>query len=116
VDPRKAPSTWGVNPRVKEELVKYGTPQAFKPRLGAVLAFWYEAAEHGLPPGISHEEMISVRRGEQKSDWRLYLITKCGFRIGIAERLDGEDLLLLLLLPAKSITVADALLEARKRL
>jgi hypothetical protein len=116
VDPRKAPGTWGVNPRVKEELVKYGTPQAFKPRLGAALAFWYEAAEHGLPPGISHDEMISVRRREQQSDWRLYLITKCGFRIGIAERQDGEDLLLLLLLPAKSITVADALLEARKRL
>ena len=116
MDPPKAPSAHGVHPLVKEELLRYGTPQALKPYLGAALAFWYEAVEHGLPPGISHAEMISVRRGEPNSEWRLYLITKCGVRIGIAERLDGEDLLLLLLIPAKNMTIAEAILEARKRL
>ena len=116
MDPRKAPSARGVHPQVKEEVLKYGTPQALKPYLAAALAFWYEAAERGLPPGIAHDETISVRRGEPKSDWRLYLITKCGFRIGIAERVDGEDLLLLLLIPAKHMTLAEAILEARNRL
>ena len=116
MNPRKVPRTSGTHPLVKEELVRYGTPQALKPFLGAALAFWFEAADHGLPPGIAHDELISVRRGEPKSDWRLYLIHKCGFRIGIAERLDGEDLLLLLLIPAKNITAAEALQEARKRL
>jgi hypothetical protein len=116
VNPRKAPKNTGVHSKVTDELVRYGTPQDLKPNIGAALATWYDAGEFGLPPGLSHVAIISDRRGGQNADWRLYLEIKAGIRIAIAERLDGEDLLLLLLVPAKLMSEAEALNEARNRL
>lgn len=118
MDPRipPLPERIGVSEKAKEELSKYGRLQQYKLAIAGAVVFWQEQARlRGLPSGWDHRHIVSVHHSDERTDWRLYVETVHGIRMGFAESLDGLSLRLLLLVPTDQMSAREALDATQER-
>jgi hypothetical protein len=114
--PRKAPEWKGISQEVLEELEHYGALQEFKARMTSAALFWQEIArEMGLPSHWEQHLRVTRADGDFAGDWRVYVEKVDGIFMGFAESLDGHSLRLLLLMPAKLMTLRAAVDETQHR-
>jgi hypothetical protein len=116
MDPRTAPTYPHELSIAVEEIRKYGSEQRYKPGVISAYEYWKEAKARGLPSGQEDYEKVTRLDGSERLDWRLYLVTVDSIHVGIAESLDGATLYLLLVVPAKLMTVREAAEAASARL
>jgi hypothetical protein len=107
MDPRTPPTYPHELSVAVEEIRKYGSVQRYKPGVISAYEYWKEAKARGLPPGQQDYQKVTRLDGTERLDWRLYLV---------AESLDGATLYLLLVVPAKLMTVREAAEAASARL
>jgi hypothetical protein len=116
MDPRTPPTYPHELSVAVEEIRKYGSVQRYKPGVISAYEYWKEAKAHGLPPGQEDYQKVTRLDGTERVDWRLYMVTADSIHLGIAESLDGATLYLLLVVPAKLMTVREAAEAASARL
>jgi hypothetical protein len=110
------PERTGVSEKAKEELSKYGRLQQYKLAIAGAVVFWQEQARpNGLPSKWDHRHIVSVQHGDVRMDWRMYVETVHGIRMGFAESLDGLSLRLLLLVPTERMSAREALQVTQER-
>jgi hypothetical protein len=109
------PERLGVAPEAFEEIRKFGSDNRYKPAVADVLLFWRKVRKDGLPPGLKHRLLFTLTNGEQAGDWRLYVESISGIRVGISESIDGAALWLLLVNLNKSVSFKEAVAEALRR-
>jgi hypothetical protein len=99
-----------------EELKHYGALQEFKAHMTSAVLFWQETARvMGLPSRWEHRVLVTRADGDFAGDWRVYVEKVDGIFMGFAESLDGASLRLLLLMPAKLITLRAATEDTQHR-
>lgn len=116
--PRTAtdPDRIGTSDEAISELTRCGDLQRYKPGMSDAAIFLQKQARvSGLPEDWEDCGVVTVEVGGRKIDWRIYLETASGIRMGFAESLDGRALRLLLLIPTDQIFQRDAVAEIRKR-
>jgi hypothetical protein len=116
--PRTAPE-WegvGVSQEALEELKKYGALQEFKADMTSAVLFWQETARvMGLPSSWRHRGLVMRIDDDHTEHWHVYVEKVNGIFMGFDESPDGCSLRLLLLMPAKLMTLRAALDETRRR-
>lgn len=118
MDPKIAPDPEliGVASEAIDELSRYGRLQRHKLAMSGAAVFWQEQARRGgLPSHWKDRRTVSVLREGQRTDWKIYVQTVSGIRMGFAESKDGRSLRLLLLVPTDQATLREAVEETSKR-
>jgi hypothetical protein len=116
MDPRTSPQRANVTTEAVEETRQYGAMQRYKPGVAAAYTYWKEVAAQGLPSGQREYRRVTTLDGDERLEWKVYVVTVESIRVGIAETLDGDTLWLLLIVPANLMSPRAAFDTARERL
>lgn len=118
--PRTAPTYTAVTQQALEELKVYGLRQQYKPSMFDVAAYWQEVKRLGLPEGEPDRQTVIVVGEGERAEWKIYVVKqgaiRKAIRMGFAESLGGGTLYLMLLVPVKAMTIAQAVTEVCNRL
>jgi hypothetical protein len=111
--PRKKPLSSSESAKSVEELGKYGSLQKYKFAIAHVITFWQD---HGRPSGLPenwlHDGLVI---DATQAEWRIYLRRMNELYVGFCESKDGSVLRLLMIVPVKETTKAEALMNLRAR-